>query len=145
MSPEEKLDIGARICTPLLRKIRNDLSQHINNEDETTFRLNPMYSHGVLSPGRQVRTRLYFTSESHIHSLLSCLRYGGLCEVSAHHRYREEIAVDGHFVFLPCREIWVKSSKFGNLQNRRTGCMCELYYVAFRVGPDVCKGTLQHI
>jgi inositol hexakisphosphate/diphosphoinositol-pentakisphosphate kinase len=35
---------------------------------------------GVLSPGRHVRTRLYFTSESHIHSLLTLLRYGGLCD-----------------------------------------------------------------
>ena len=32
----------------------------------------------MLSPGRHVRTRLYFTSESHIHSLVNLLRYGGL-------------------------------------------------------------------
>ena len=37
---------------------------------------------GVLSPGRHVRTRLYFTSESHIHSLLTILRYGGLCDAN---------------------------------------------------------------
>jgi len=29
-----------------------------------------------------VRTRLYFTSESHVHSLLSILHYGPLCDVS---------------------------------------------------------------
>lgn len=40
------------------------------------------YSHGVSSPERHVRTRLYFTSESHIHSLLTVLRYGGLLDVS---------------------------------------------------------------
>lgn len=40
------------------------------------------YSRGVLSPERHVRTRLYFTSESHVHSLLSILRYGALCNVS---------------------------------------------------------------
>lgn len=40
------------------------------------------YSRGVLSPERHVRTRLYFTSESHVHSLLSILRYGALCDVS---------------------------------------------------------------
>lgn len=40
------------------------------------------YSRGVLSPGRHVRTRLYFTSESHVHSLLSIFRYGGLLDVS---------------------------------------------------------------
>uniref|UniRef100_A0A671LLE8 Inositol hexakisphosphate and diphosphoinositol-pentakisphosphate kinase n=1 Tax=Sinocyclocheilus anshuiensis TaxID=1608454 RepID=A0A671LLE8_9TELE len=38
------------------------------------------YSRGVLSPGRHVRTRLYFTSESHVHSLLSIFRYGGLLD-----------------------------------------------------------------
>lgn len=40
------------------------------------------YSRGVMSPGRHVRTRLYFTSESHVHSLLSIFRYGGLLDVS---------------------------------------------------------------
>lgn len=39
------------------------------------------YSRGVMSPGRHVRTRLYFTSESHVHSLLSVFRYGGLLDV----------------------------------------------------------------
>lgn len=43
------------------------------------------YSRGVLSPERHVRTRLYFTSESHVHSLLSILRYGALCDVSYFH------------------------------------------------------------
>lgn len=46
--------------------------------------MNHRYSHGVSSPGRHVRTRLYFTSESHVHSLLTVLRYGGLLDVSVH-------------------------------------------------------------
>ncbi|GIY20803.1 inositol hexakisphosphate and diphosphoinositol-pentakisphosphate kinase [Caerostris extrusa] len=45
------------------------------------FFSSPMYSHGVSSPERHVRTRLYFTSESHIHSLLTVLRYGGLLDL----------------------------------------------------------------
>lgn len=32
----------------------------------------------VMSPERFVRTRLYFTSESHLHALFNCLRFGGL-------------------------------------------------------------------
>lgn len=47
------------------------------------------YSRGVMSPGRHVRTRLYFTSESHVHSLLSIFRYGGLLDVS-----RQSISTD---------------------------------------------------
>ncbi|XP_074605166.1 inositol hexakisphosphate and diphosphoinositol-pentakisphosphate kinase isoform X2 [Brevipalpus obovatus] len=75
----EKLAIGLGICTPLLRKIRGDLLRDYSQEEnETINRLNPHYSHGVSSPGRHVRTRLYFTSESHIHSLLSVLHFGGL-------------------------------------------------------------------
>ncbi len=39
------------------------------------------YSKGIQSPGRHVRTRLYFTSESHVLSLLTAIRYGGLLDV----------------------------------------------------------------
>ncbi|XP_078606082.1 inositol hexakisphosphate and diphosphoinositol-pentakisphosphate kinase 2-like isoform X7 [Branchiostoma floridae x Branchiostoma japonicum] len=74
---QEKLEIAQAICTPLLKKIRADLQR--TQEDDTVNRLNPKYSRGILSPDRHVRTRLYFTSESHIHSLLSILRFGGLC------------------------------------------------------------------
>lgn len=77
----EKLIISQGICTPLLRKIKSDLQRNIEDDDmlgETVNRLNPRYSDGVSSPGRHVRTRLYFTSESHIHSLLNVLRFGGL-------------------------------------------------------------------
>ncbi|KAF2893733.1 hypothetical protein ILUMI_12427 [Ignelater luminosus] len=82
LTTQEKLTIGQGICTPLLKKIRADLQRNIEESgDETVNRLNPRYSHGVSSPGRHVRTRLYFTSESHVHSLITCLRYGGLLNV----------------------------------------------------------------
>ncbi|XP_059202875.1 inositol hexakisphosphate and diphosphoinositol-pentakisphosphate kinase 2 isoform X4 [Centropristis striata] len=72
----EKLDIAYAHCLPLVRKIQLDLQR--THEDESVNKLHPLYSRGVMSPGRHVRTRLYFTSESHVHSLLSIFRYGGL-------------------------------------------------------------------
>lgn len=109
----DKLAIGQGICNPLLRKIRADLQRNIEEDvpmsDESVNRLDPRYSwfsrhqtiwfwtcwllhwaiqrysHGVSSPGRHVRTRLYFTSESHLHSLLTVLRFGGLVEVISIH------------------------------------------------------------
>uniref|UniRef100_A0A667ZDF3 Inositol hexakisphosphate and diphosphoinositol-pentakisphosphate kinase n=1 Tax=Myripristis murdjan TaxID=586833 RepID=A0A667ZDF3_9TELE len=74
----EKLDIAYAYCLPLIRKIQLDLQR--THEDESVNKLHPLYSRGVLSPGRHVRTRLYFTSESHVHSLLSIFRYGGLLD-----------------------------------------------------------------
>ncbi|XP_076003131.1 inositol hexakisphosphate and diphosphoinositol-pentakisphosphate kinase 2 isoform X2 [Genypterus blacodes] len=74
----EKLDIAYAYCLPLVRKIRLDLQR--THEDESVNKLHPLYSRGVMSPGRHVRTRLYFTSESHVHSLLSIFRYGGLLD-----------------------------------------------------------------
>lgn len=86
MTRAEKLTIAQGICAPLLRKIRSDLQRNADleedeEEDPTVNRLDPRYSSGVLSPGRHVRTRLYFTSESHIHSLLTILSEGGLVDV----------------------------------------------------------------
>ncbi|CAG9783932.1 unnamed protein product [Diatraea saccharalis] len=86
---QEKLTIGQGICTPLLKKIRADLQRNIEESgEETVNRLNPRYSHGVSSPGRHVRTRLYFTSESHVHSLLTVLRFGGLLDVLKDEQWR---------------------------------------------------------
>ncbi|XP_017770125.1 PREDICTED: inositol hexakisphosphate and diphosphoinositol-pentakisphosphate kinase isoform X7 [Nicrophorus vespilloides] len=89
LTPQEKLTIGQGICTPLLKKIRADLQRNIEESgEETVNRLNPRYSHGVSSPGRHVRTRLYFTSESHIHSLITVLRHGGLLDIKKDEQWR---------------------------------------------------------
>ncbi|XP_043961567.1 inositol hexakisphosphate and diphosphoinositol-pentakisphosphate kinase 2 isoform X19 [Gambusia affinis] len=76
INKDEKLDIAYAYCLPLVRKIQLDLQR--THGDEFVNKLHPLYSRGVMSPGRHVRTRLYFTSESHVHSLLSIFRYGGL-------------------------------------------------------------------
>uniref|UniRef100_A0A0D9V6F9 Inositol hexakisphosphate and diphosphoinositol-pentakisphosphate kinase n=1 Tax=Leersia perrieri TaxID=77586 RepID=A0A0D9V6F9_9ORYZ len=45
-----------------------------DSHKETKYCLDPKYAN-VMEPERRVRTRLYFTSESHIHSLMNVLRY----------------------------------------------------------------------
>lgn len=89
LTTPEKLTIGQGICTPLLKKIKADLQRNIEEIDnESVNRLNPRYSHGVSSPGRHVRTRLYFTSESHVHSLLTVLRHGCLSDILTDEQWR---------------------------------------------------------
>ncbi|KAG5527421.1 hypothetical protein RHGRI_028343 [Rhododendron griersonianum] len=59
----------------------SDMSVDQDDEDdkEIKYRLDPKYAN-VKTPERHVRTRLYFTSESHIHSLMNVLRYCNLDE-----------------------------------------------------------------
>ncbi|XP_069481264.1 inositol hexakisphosphate and diphosphoinositol-pentakisphosphate kinase 1 isoform X3 [Ambystoma mexicanum] len=86
INKEEKLEIAVGYCLPLLSKIQLDLQR--THEDESVNKLHPLYSRGVLSPGRHVRTRLYFTSESHVHSLLSIFRFGGLLDESKDQQWK---------------------------------------------------------
>ncbi|XP_056428072.1 inositol hexakisphosphate and diphosphoinositol-pentakisphosphate kinase 1 isoform X5 [Hyla sarda] len=86
INKEEKLEIAFGYCLPLINKILLDLQR--THEDESVNKLHPLYSRGVLSPGRHVRTRLYFTSESHVHSLLSIFRYGGLLDESKDQQWK---------------------------------------------------------
>lgn len=90
MTRDEKMKISLGICSPLLRKIRSDLQRNQTDEEETETvnRLNPKYTAGVKSPGRHVRTRLYFTSESHIQSLLTILRFGSLFDETQDEQWR---------------------------------------------------------
>ncbi|KAF3443186.1 hypothetical protein FNV43_RR12867 [Rhamnella rubrinervis] len=59
----------------------SDISMDQDDDDdkEPKYRLDPKYAN-VKTPERHVRTRLYFTSESHIHSLMNVLRYCNLDE-----------------------------------------------------------------
>ncbi|KAL3997939.1 Histidine phosphatase (branch 2) family protein [Acanthocheilonema viteae] len=83
ISENSKVIIGQHVCTPLLKKIKSDLHHCIENpnEDDTQTRLDPRASQGIATPLRHVRTRLYFTSESHIHTIMNLIKYGGLCKV----------------------------------------------------------------
>ncbi|XP_019427818.1 PREDICTED: inositol hexakisphosphate and diphosphoinositol-pentakisphosphate kinase 1-like isoform X2 [Lupinus angustifolius] len=57
----------------------SSMDQDDDDDRETKYRLDPKYAN-VKTPDRHVRTRLYFTSESHIHSLMNVLRYCNLDE-----------------------------------------------------------------
>ncbi|CAF1164848.1 unnamed protein product [Adineta ricciae] len=94
MTVEEKLSIARGIVTPLLRKIRADLQCNLTGvltHDEHVNKLDPSYSKGIQTPGRHVRTRLYFTSESHVHSLLTAIRYGGLLDTSSDQQWKRSM------------------------------------------------------
>lgn len=96
ITAEEKLMISLGTCSPLLRKIQADLIRNAdspNDDDDTESvnRLDPKYSHGVSSPDRHVRTRLYFTSESHIHSLVTALQFGNLLDVKSDEQWRRSM------------------------------------------------------
>ncbi|KAH9540609.1 hypothetical protein CY35_14G013900 [Sphagnum magellanicum] len=62
---------------PKLGSSRQSSTENVTDKDtekETQYRLDPKYAN-VRTPERHVRTRLYFTSESHIHSLINILWY----------------------------------------------------------------------
>ncbi|KAI3500809.1 hypothetical protein L2E82_19480 [Cichorium intybus] len=59
------------------RKSEKSKDPDDDEDKEIKYRLDPKYAN-VRTPERHVRTRLYFTSESHIHSLMNVLRYCNL-------------------------------------------------------------------
>jgi hypothetical protein len=78
--PIEKSIVGSKVCGALLEKIKYDL--RVSRSDTTQdMRFLLDHSHAddleINSLGRVVRTRLYFTSESHMHTLLNVLKYAG--------------------------------------------------------------------
>lgn len=74
----EKRSVGVKICHGLLEKIKYDLNiARKDNEVDMRYLINLAYQSdlNINSLGRRVRTRLYFTSESHLHTVLSVLRF----------------------------------------------------------------------
>jgi len=80
---EEKSVIGTKICHQLIRKIKEDLTIACQDESAGDFR--HQVDHSMVTDdddddditagiyGHSVRTRLYFTSESHLHGLMNAL------------------------------------------------------------------------
>eukprot|EP00731_Ephydatia_muelleri_P011804 Em0006g698a len=90
ITKEEKLNIATQVCQPLLKKIKSDFDRVVCNEvSDIIHRLDARNSEGVVSPDRHVRTRLYFTSESHVHAMANVLKYGGLFEDLDNAAWRE--------------------------------------------------------
>ena len=54
--------------------------ENVEEDREPIHRLCPTYAQDINSPLRHVRTRIYFTSESHVHSLINVLRFCQLGE-----------------------------------------------------------------
>jgi len=86
MAFDEKVHIGEKICVNLVRKVLLDMviasgvheEQYVEAQKKhlELYRLNFSHSDNshINSPMRHVRSRLYFTSESHIMSLFNLLR-----------------------------------------------------------------------
>lgn len=70
-------------------------------DDAVLHRLCPTYAQDINSPFRHVRTRIYFTSESHMHSLLNVLRF---CQLG-HEGEAPLLGEDGQRVLHDCREL----------------------------------------
>jgi hypothetical protein len=77
----EKRSVGVKICSSLLDKLMDDLNiARTDNKADMRYMINMDYSADlpINTMGRRIRTRLYFTSESHLHTMLNVLRFAGI-------------------------------------------------------------------
>ncbi|GKY97682.1 hypothetical protein MPSEU_000726400 [Mayamaea pseudoterrestris] len=74
----EKSSVGLKICHSLLEKIKYDIGvARTDNNTDMRYLINMDYSFdlNINTMGRRIRTRLYFSSESHLHTILNVLRF----------------------------------------------------------------------
>jgi hypothetical protein len=97
ITPEEKVSIATKIARPLIQKFLSDIESGLVIQEpqslrshlaaieggqtplpfkgEVTHKLDSSRMLTVKSVNRMVRSRLYFSSESHLHAFLSILRF----------------------------------------------------------------------